>query len=481
MDTQGPFPLFDLPPELFRNVMEAFFNDQKVKSALRARLVCSMSSYIWCLLLTEEELFDMELKNALVSTRVMIGMEKVPDRILTYMPWAMQQYIVSGLRRNSKSHAVFRLMDETVKHLISSCPTLKGQEYHCLSALASGLVFHTGSVSRHVKFLALSPIANQDEEYWLSTTLSLNLLESSLVLAVAMGQTDYVHKLVDKNIPVTITVFGDALSTAIDNNNIVIVRLLLQSYKLSDLVLGRGLRQAAATGQIAVIQLYYVELQIQLSLSWRFKALETASIHGHENVLWFIFSHDPMVAMRDDIVAPWLVDKENIVESTLLNHAIINGHVHLVEQLLETGADPWLTNIGRTAFDMIYAVVDRGHYEVANILLRIAGLPHKKMGTILMCVASRWGRVDLAELVAGYGADVNPDPEGTENKYDAREIPIYKAITSGHPEMVRFLLANGAKLPSLEARQLWLSEGPEDGQIKQMVENWKGPILEWEI
>jgi ankyrin repeat protein len=479
MADSGSFPLFDLPAELFRNVMEAFFSDQRLKSALRARLVCSTFTYIQDTELTRTELFDTELKNALVSTGVMIGLKKVPDRILTYMPWVIQQYLVSKAKKDFTSYPVFKTMIEATKQLITQCPTLRGQETQCIAALAHGLVSRTGLLSRHIKFLALSPSANQDEKYWLTRVDNFDLPDSLLVLAVAMNQSDYVHQLIEEEIPVTLTVFGDALSTAINNNRTDIVRLLLQSYELSDIILGRGLRQAASLGRMQVVELYYLELRIQVSMQWRFKALEAASIHGHENVLWFIFAHDPMVAMRDDITAPWLVDKENIVESTLLNSAILHGHTHLVEQLLEVGADPWLANIGRTAFDMIYAVVDRGHYDVANILLRIAGLPHKRMGTILICVAARWGRVDLARLVAEYGAGLNP--EVTVRQYDAREIPIYKAITAGHPEMVRFLLLNGARLPSLEARKLWLREGPEDREIKQMVEEWEGPVLEWEI
>lgn len=130
-----------------------------------------------------------------------------------------------------------------------------------------------------------------------------------------------------------------------------------------------------------------------------------------------------------------------------LSVASINGHVNIVEFLLDNGCnintkyeiydeeeDDWYNNIYQTALG--YAVKYR-RVSVVKLLLRRGAL----IGNALIDAAYE-GFTDIVMILIAHGADVNAD----NIFYSGNSFPLLEAIKKGHVEVIRVLLAAGVDI-----------------------------------
>ena len=102
---------------------------------------------------------------------------------------------------------------------------------------------------------------------------------------------------------------------------------------------------------------------------------------------------------------------------TPLRMASINGHLHVVQYLVELHAS--LDKANNDGYTPLSVAVYFGHLDVVRYLLEQGAdrdLADKEGWTPLH-LASRWGHLEIAILLMNYGADLN-----AKNKWD--ELPI---------------------------------------------------------
>ncbi|CAK9111616.1 unnamed protein product [Durusdinium trenchii] len=112
-----------------------------------------------------------------------------------------------------------------------------------------------------------------------------------------------------------------------------------------------------------------------------------------------------------------------------------NGHLEVVQLLLEAGADKDAADANGTTALHMAAVFE--HLEIMELLLE-AGADQDAAnadGTTALYIAARGGHVEAVRLLLGAGARL----DATDG-----ETPLYIAAQKGHLEVVRLLLEAGA-------------------------------------
>lgn len=135
-------------------------------------------------------------------------------------------------------------------------------------------------------------------------------------------------------------------------------------------------------------------------------------------------------------------ENEGVLWGSPLVAAAANGQGHILEFLLENGAD-----VNRTLSHGAYgsALAASETYEDADILLRHGADPNRPLkcgwGGSPLATAARRGDFDVAELLIQAGADVNQELQVGElpNALTAAVNPGGRGL-----DMVRFLIASGA-------------------------------------
>jgi ankyrin repeat protein len=129
---------------------------------------------------------------------------------------------------------------------------------------------------------------------------------------------------------------------------------------------------------------------------------------------------------------------DNTVTESLMN-ASAGGHVGVLEELLDKGAD--INAKGRYGITALMLSSERGHVGVVQLLLAKGADVSAKddLGVTALMHASDKGHVDAAELLLDKGADVNAkDKDGG--------TALMQASFAGHVDVVNLLLANGADI-----------------------------------
>jgi len=99
----------------------------------------------------------------------------------------------------------------------------------------------------------------------------------------------------------------------------------------------------------------------------------------------------------------------------------------------------------------LYRAVDKGHFEVAKLLLDSGASPN--WGTILY-KASGWGELELVRLLLEYGARTGPyvGRTGTNSKRKGANTALHEAAREGRTSVVRLLLDYDADIDARDAK-----------------------------
>ncbi|XP_064092475.1 ankyrin repeat domain-containing protein 29-like [Macrobrachium nipponense] len=124
--------------------------------------------------------------------------------------------------------------------------------------------------------------------------------------------------------------------------------------------------------------------------------------------------------------------------TTPLILAAANGHVELVRELLEQGAEPNATR--HTGTGALFFAAQGGFLDIVNLLLDNGGKINQasKDGGTALIVAAQCGHWDVVQELLRRGAD-------PQSAMKDRATAVFVAAQNGHTSVVRTLLAAGAK------------------------------------
>lgn len=151
-----------------------------------------------------------------------------------------------------------------------------------------------------------------------------------------------------------------------------------------------------------------------------------------------------------------------VTGQSALIYAADNGNVHIVNLLLENGADVNDDDNGGNTPLMIAS--ERGHPETVKLLIESGASMNaqdKYKRTALM-KASESGRLEVVTTLLKKGADVN-----AKDKWN--KTAIFHAIDQGHENVVPILLENNIDLTVKNKKNLTALEYAKDEEYDDMV------------
>ncbi|KAF4958405.1 hypothetical protein FSARC_11022, partial [Fusarium sarcochroum] len=139
-----------------------------------------------------------------------------------------------------------------------------------------------------------------------------------------------------------------------------------------------------------------------------------------------------------------ILEPINTTRSTPLFSASYNGHVEVIKELLNHGAEATIATTDANGETPLHVASRNGHEEIVKILLehgaRATITTRNKHNETPLFAASSSGRVEVVKHLLNHGA------EATIATTDANgEIPLHVASRRGHIETVKHLLSYGAK------------------------------------
>ena len=157
------------------------------------------------------------------------------------------------------------------------------------------------------------------------------------------------------------------------------------------------------------------------------------SIHGAAN-------RGNIEAVKQHLNAGTDVNAKNEFGSAPLHYAAVNDHKEIIELLIANGADMNARdNGGFTPLDNLVGL-DMAEGETADLLRKHGGMTGEKLklGTTLLHIAAKEGKMETIELLIASGADVNAkDKNG--------ETPLDYAISTDHTVIADLLRKHGGK------------------------------------
>ena len=148
--------------------------------------------------------------------------------------------------------------------------------------------------------------------------------------------------------------------------------------------------------------------------------------------------------------------------TTALHWAAHLGDADVVSALIRAGADVRATNeFGATP---VSAAAEVGNAQALQLLLKAGAdpeSPNAEGQTALMAVA-RTGRVDAAKVLLKYKANPNASEQW------GGQTALMWAAAQGQPEMIRFLIDNGAQVDARAVTRDWQRRVTAEGRPKDM-------------
>ena len=266
------------------------------------------------------------------------------------------------------------------------------------------------------------------------------------------------------------------LLQACRNGDVEIMRVLLDAGAQPTRWHAEGetpLMAAARTGRVDAVKLLLSHgsfvnaadpYQEETALMW-------ASAEGHVEVVKALLAAGADPNLKAHVST--LTERKNADHPsggfTALMFAVRNGHADVVEALVKGGADPKLTNADGASATVVAIVNDR--FDLAKELLDLGGDPND--GSLFFAVDMHDGTTDmrahdgsrmqpthpnnltslgLVKVLLDLGADVNKPFVGALHSttlccgVSINSSPFYRASTAADVEVLKLMLAHGAKI-----------------------------------
>lgn len=231
-----------------------------------------------------------------------------------------------------------------------------------------------------------------------------------LQIAIQNGFTDITRLLLDNKVDLNTWVgSGTALLSAVDANNIEIVKLLLEND------LNVNLAEYDPTGLQSSLQQWNGEM---------------------ENSTW---DGDADSSDFDDNVRDLTLETNGL---TPLKIAAEQGYTNIVKLLLDYNAYVNSAATGTNGLTALQAAAGGGHTEIVNLLLAHNADVNAKSsinGWTALQGAVEYGNSDLVEILLNAGAHVNAPPLPANGN-----TPLQQAVLNRNPAIVYLLLDHGA-------------------------------------
>ena len=262
----------------------------------------------------------------------------------------------------------------------------------------------------------------------------------------------------------------DPLDVAIQVNAVEIVKFLLSivNFPAKDPRGAAYLHIAAKKGFLPIVK-YFVEHGAYDNCTYtsvspeRYTPLQLAIVYKHESVVMLLLKHEADI------------DAQNKLGQTILNFAVESGQSAIVEHILKRcpaannesnrsalniavhGNEKQYNKIVNNLLQygisvnpehgnnskLLLAAVQKGYLPIVEDLLKsdVNILCNSTFinDSMLLHVATKYGRVEVAKLLISYGADVNAQDK-TGN------TPTYYAIENADLKMIQLLLTNEANV-----------------------------------
>lgn len=348
-------------------------------------------------------------------------------------------YLLSKLIKNNDKNKILTCINYTDSFgLMPIHYVFKNKDQSCVDILKNQ---PNVQINAHIKSVdndhtqLMSAAANNDLEqikFLLKNNVNINERSklgitfgiTALMAAVRCGNLEAVKLLLDNGADINAADLNcnTALMYACENEHLSIVReLLKKSPDLDDLN-----KQAQTALSIAVIHGFF-EIAKELiehkapvnNLSFEYSPLMYAAEYGHLDLANLLIDHGANV------------DEYIDSETTALTFAIDNNHLDMVELLIRRGAK----------IDIIQ------------------GEGEDKIELHHLCYAVNSGKPEIASFLIRNGADVNAEDPGSN------KTPLIEACIKGYIEIVKQLLAKGAKANSFSLEYALFNNHVEIAEI----------------
>ena len=162
-----------------------------------------------------------------------------------------------------------------------------------------------------------------------------------------------------------------------------------------------------------------------------------------------------LVALEQLLQQPRNPNEANNDGKTPLFHAAEQGHVQVMELLLEAGAKTDEPEVARGQTPM-FTAAQKGHLAAVRFLAEVGATKDRadRNGATPLSIAAKTGYLDIVRFLVENTADKN---QATNNG----ETPLLLAARRGHLDIVRFLVESGAtKDPATNVGVCFGSAGP---------------------
>lgn len=162
--------------------------------------------------------------------------------------------------------------------------------------------------------------------------------------------------------------------------------------------------------------------------------LHIASANGHVDVV------RQLIEIGADI------NKMSAEEGTPLSEACVYGHIDVVKLLVSKGAEIDKHSFNGSAVEL---ACQNGHVDVVEFLINEKPVIVQKSGQYLLYISALEGHLDIVKLFIRKRVSINPPPISAESE-DERPMmidlhsPLYGACLGRQQHVAKYLIENGA-------------------------------------
>jgi ankyrin repeat protein len=175
--------------------------------------------------------------------------------------------------------------------------------------------------------------------------------------------------------------------------------------------------------------------------------LHTAAIYGHLEIVKQLIEFGADVnRMSEELQTP-------------LSEACVNGHSDIVRLLICKGAkvDPSNSNFEQSP---IYLACCEGHVDILEILISQKPSLLQRSGQLLLYTAAMEGHLEVVKFLIKRRVDINPpkvqaDIDGVQVMLDSLGSPLYGACLGNQIVVAQYLIENGATVTIKIVETFW--------------------------